>query len=184
MERATCKSELKALPFAETHWFAVQAHSRAEAAAEFGLRSLSIETLLPLVRRPVHHARRAARHVVRALFPGYLFARFCVAESLRAVTFSRGVVRVLGAGGRPVPVEDSIIASIRERIGEHGCVALDERRFGVRDCVRIISGPLAGWSGVFERELSDSQRVVILIETLQQGRVVISRDLLELSDAA
>ena len=184
MERTTCKSELKVLPFVDTHWFAVQAHSRAEAAAEFGLRSLSIETLLPLVCRPLHHATRAARHVVRALFPGYLFARFCVAESLRAVTYCRGVVRVLGAGNRPIPVEDAIIASIRERIGEDGCVALDERRFGVRDCVRIISGPLAGWSGVFERELSDSQRVVILIEALQQGRVVISRDLLELSDAA
>jgi transcriptional antiterminator RfaH len=184
MERATCKSELKALPFVETHWFAVQAHSRAEAIAEFGLRSLSIETLLPLVRTPVHHATRAARHVVRALFPGYLFARFCVAESLRAVAFSRGVVRVLGAGGRPIPLEDAIIASIRARIGEDGYVALDERRIGVKDYVRIISGPLAGWSGVFERELSDSQRVVILIETLQQGRVVISRDLLELSDAA
>lgn len=184
MERAASRSELKALPFFGTHWFAVQARSRAEAAAEFGLQSLSIETLLPLVRRPLRHARRVARYRVRALFPGYLFARFCVAESLRAVSFSRGVVRVLGAGAHPIPVEDSIIASIRERMGEDGCVALDERRFGIRDCVRITSGPLAGWSGVFERELSDSQRVVILIETLQQGRVVISRDLLELSDEA
>jgi transcriptional antiterminator RfaH len=184
MERATCKCEPKALPIVETHWFAVQAHSRAEVAAEFGLRSLSIETLLPLVRRPVHHATRAARHAVRALFPGYLFARFCVADSLRAVTYSRGVVRVLGAGDRPIPVEDAIVASIRARIGEDGYVELDKPRLSDRDCVRIISGPLAGWSGVFVRELSDSQRVVILIEALQQGRVVISRDLLELSDAA
>jgi transcriptional antiterminator RfaH len=172
------------LPFFETHWFAVQVHSGAERAAEFGLRSLSIETLLPLVRRSLHHATRAARHAVRALFPGYLFARFCVAESLRAVTYNRGVIRVVGAGGRPIPVEDAIIASIRTRIAEDGCVALDKRRLGVSDCVRIISGPLAGWSGVFERELSDLQRVVILIETLQQGRVVIPRDLLELSDVA
>ena len=140
MERVTCKTELKALPFAETNWFAVQAHSRAEAAAEFGLRSLSIETLLPLVCRPLHHATRAARHVVRALFPGYLFARFCLAESLRAVTYCRGVVRVLGAGNRPIPVEDAIIASIRERIGEDGCVALDERRFGVRDFASHLGG--------------------------------------------
>ena len=33
-------------------------------------------------------------------------------------------------------------------------------------------------------ELSDAERVVILIETLQQGRVVIRRDCLELSEAA
>ena len=121
---------------------------------------------------------------IRALFPGYLFARFCAADSLRAVTYSRGVVRVVGAGDRPSPVEDAIIESIRARIGADGCVELIERGLGGNDRVRITSGPLAGWSGVFERELSDSQRVVILIETLQQGRVVIPRDLLELSEAA
>ena len=168
----------------DMQWFAIQARPTAEAVAEFSLRSMSIETLLPLVRRPVRHATRAARLVVRALFPGYLFARFCAADSLRAVTYSRGVVRVVGAGDSPIPVEDAIIKSIRARIGAEGCVELIEHGLGANDRVRITSGPLAGWSGVFERELSDSQRIVILIEALQQGRVVISRDLLELVDAA
>ena len=36
-------------------WFAIQAHPTAEAAAEFSLRSMSIETLFPIVRRPVRH---------------------------------------------------------------------------------------------------------------------------------
>jgi transcriptional antiterminator RfaH len=184
MERTTCKSELKVLPFVDTHWFAVQAHSRAEAAAEFGLRSLSIETLLPLVRRPVHHARRAARHVVRALFPGYLFARFCAADLLRAVTYSRGVIRVLGAGDRPLPVDDGIIASIRARIGAEGCVEFDERPLNVGDYVRLTAGPLAGWSGVFERATSDARRVQILLQTVQQCRLVISRDWVERAEAA
>ena len=168
----------------DMQWFAIQAHPTAEAVAEFSLNSLSIETLLPLVRRPVRHATRGARLVFRALFPGYLFARFCAADSLRAVIYSRGVVRVLGAGDLPIPVGEAIIASIRERIGADGCVELIERGLGANDRVRITSGPLAGWSGVFERELNDTQRVVILIETLQQGRVVIPRDFLELSDAA
>ncbi len=172
------------MTLAGKQWFAIQAHPCAEAAAEFSLRSMSMETLLPLVRQPVRHATRAPRLVVRALFPGYLFARFCAADSLRAVTYSRGVVRVLGAGDSPTPVEEAIVASLRARIGADGCVELEEHRPRISDCVRITSGPLAGWSGVFERELSDSQRVVILIEALQQGRVVISRDLVELSDAA
>jgi transcriptional antiterminator RfaH len=138
--------------------FAIQAHPTAEAAAEFSLRSMSIETLLPVIRRPMRHATRTARLVVRALFPGYLFARFCAADSLRAVTYSRGVVRVVGAGERPIPVEEAIIASIRARIGADGCVELIEHGPATNDRVRITSGPLAGWSGVFERELSDSQR--------------------------
>ena len=111
----------------DMQWFAIQAHPTAEAVAEFSLRSMSFETLLPLVRRPLRHAARTARLVVRALFPGYLFARFCAADSLRAVTYSRGVVRVVGTGDRPIPVEEAIIASIRARIGADGCVELIER---------------------------------------------------------
>jgi hypothetical protein len=61
---------------------------------------------------------------------------------------------------------------------------LVERPFSAGDPVRITAGPLAGWSGIFDSELSDIQRVVILVETLQQGRVVIRRDCLELSEAA
>jgi transcriptional antiterminator RfaH len=140
--------------------------------------------LLPLARRPVRHATRTARMVLRPLFPGYLFGRFCAAVSLRTVRYSRGVLRVLGTGDRPWPVDDAIVADIRERLGPEGCIELAARPFGAGDSVRITSGPLAGWSGIFDCELSDAERVVILIETLKQGRVVIRRDCLELSEAA
>ena len=169
----------------DMHWFAIQTRPNAEAAAESQLRALPIETLLPLARRPIRHATRAARMVLRPLFPGYLFARFCAAVSLRAVNYSRGVVRVLGAAhDRPWPMDDAVIDNIRERLGSEGCVELTERPFGAGDSVRITAGPLAGWSGIFDSALSDAERVVILIETLQQGRVVLRRDYLELSDAA
>lgn len=169
----------------DMHWFAIQTRPNAEAAAESQLRFLRIETLLPLTRRPIRHATRAPRLVLRPLFPGYLFARFCAAVSLRAVNYTRGVLRVLGsASDRPWPLDDAIVAAIRERLGSEGFVQLTERPFGAGDPVRITAGPLAGWSGIFDSELSDAQRVVILIETLHQGRVVIRRDCLELSEAA
>jgi len=167
----------------EMQWFAIQARSGAEVVAESNLRALQIETLLPLARRMVHHATRTPRMVLRPLFPGYLFGRFCAAASLRAVTYSHGVMRVVG-GKRPWPVDDAIVADIRERIGPEGCVELVERPLQVGDLVRVFAGPLSGWAGVFDSELSDAQRVVILIETLQQGRVVIRRDCLELLNAA
>jgi transcriptional antiterminator RfaH len=168
----------------EIQWFAIQARPGAESAAESNLRRLPIETLLPLARRPVHHATRTPRMVLRPLFPSYLFGRFSVTASLRAVTYTHGVLRVVGGGGRPWSVDDAIIADIRERIGVEGCVEMGERPFGPGDSVRITAGPLAGWSGIFNSELSDAERVVILIETLQQGRVVVRRDALELCEAA
>jgi transcriptional antiterminator RfaH len=168
----------------EIQWFAIQARTGAETVAELNLRELPIETLLPLARRPVHHATRTPRMVLRPLFPGYLFGRFCAADSLRAVSYSRGVLRVVGGGDRPWPVDDAIVADISERIGPEGYVELAERPFGVGDSVRITAGPLTGWSGIFDSELSGAERVVILIETLRQGRVVVRRDSLELSEAA
>jgi transcriptional antiterminator RfaH len=122
--------------------------------------------------------------VMRPFFPGYLFGRFCAAASLRAVSYTRGVLRVLGGGGRPWPVDDAIIADIRQRIEPEGYVEIGQRAFRVGDPVRVTAGPLSGWDGIFDCELSDTQRVVILIETLQHGRVVIPRDCLELSEAA
>jgi transcriptional antiterminator RfaH len=168
----------------EIQWFAIQARTGAETVAESNLRALPIETLLPLARRPVHHATRTPRMVLRPLFPGYLFGRFCAADSLRAVSYSRGVLRVVGGGDRPWPVDDAIVADIRDRLGPEGCVEIGERPFRGGDSVRITAGPLSGWAGVFDCELSDAQRVVILIETLQQGRIVVRRDCLELSEAA
>lgn len=169
----------------EMHWFAIQTRPNAEAVAESNLRALQVETLLPLARRPVRHATRTPRLALRPLFPGYLFARFCAAISLRAVTYSRGILRVLGgAPDRPWPMDDAIVAAIRQRLNPEGWMEFSERPLGAGDSVRITSGPLAGWSGIFDSELSDAQRVVILIETLQQGRVVIRRDCLELCDAA
>jgi transcriptional antiterminator RfaH len=170
--------------FDEIHWFAIQARPGAEAAAESSLCALQIETLLPLARRSVHHATRTPQMVLRPLFRGYLFGRFCATVSLRAVSYSRGVLRVVGGGDRPWPVDDAIVAEIRDRLGPQGCVELAERPFGVGDSVRITAGPLTGWSGIFDSELSDAERVVILIETLKQGRVVVRRDSLELSEAA
>ena len=77
-----------------------------------------------------------------------------------------------------------IVTAIRERLDPEDCVDLEERPFHAGDSVRVTAGPLAGWSGIFDCALSDAQRVVILIDTLQQGRVVIARDYLELSEAA
>ena len=171
-------------PDSDMHWFAIQCRSGAEAQVEFNLRTMLIETLLPLARRPIRHARRIARMVVRPLFTGYLFARFSVADSLRAVAFSRGVLRVLGTRGQPTPVEDGIIASIRERVGSDGCVELSAAPLVAGDPVRITSGPLSGWRGVFERQLSDERWIEILIETLQHGRVVLWRDSVERAHAA
>jgi transcriptional antiterminator RfaH len=161
------------------HWFAVQAKPASEALAETTLRSLHVETLYPQVQKALRRRGRKSRTVKRPFFPGYLFARFAPEQSLRAVAYSRGVTRVVGAKERPLPVEDAIIDGIKDRMDAFGCVALEKRALKSGDTVSIMDGPFCGWSGVFERDLSDGQRVVILLQALEQCHLVVNRDWVE-----
>ena len=144
-------------------WFAVHCHPGMESVVDFTLRTMLIETLLPMAKRAVRHSR----HTARPLFTGYLFANFCVANSLRTVALSRGVLHVVSTKGKPVPVSDEIIASLRERVGPDGFVELC-------DCPRLDRPQVAPrlvqyWATVFERRLSDERRIEILIQTLQES---------------
>src|SRR5260370_28459916 len=92
-----------------------------------------------------------------ATLPGLSLWALCAADSLRAVSYSRGVLRVVGGGDQAWPVDDAIVADIRDRLGPEGCVEIGERPFRVGDSVRITGGPLSGWAGIFDCELSDAQ---------------------------
>jgi transcriptional antiterminator RfaH len=164
-------------------WFAIQAKTTGERLAQASLTQLGLATLLPLIRRNPA-GWRARRNPVKALFPGYLFARFCADTHLRAATYARGVLRVVSAHERPLPVEDPIIESLRARMDNMGCVALGVRPFARGQSVRISAGPFAGWQGVFDSALGDAQRVVILLEALQHGRLVVQVDWVERCAAA
>jgi transcriptional antiterminator RfaH len=162
----------------DPQWFAIQAKTAGERLAEASLAQLGLETLLPLTRRNPA-GWRAKRNPVKALFPGYLFARFCADTNLRAATYAFGVLRVVSVREKPLPVETEIIESLRERMDNLGCVALEVRPFTKGQRVSITTGPFAGWQGVFDSALGDAQRVVILLETLQHGRLVVPADWVE-----
>ena len=147
-------------------WFAVHCHPGMEIVVDFTLRTMLIETLLPMAKQPVAHSRRPERLLVRPLFAGYLFANFCLANSLRTVALSRGVLHVVSANGKPVPVSEEIIASLRGRVGPDGFVELCGPRL---DRPQVAPGPLQYWSTVFERRLSDERRIEVLIQTLQES---------------
>jgi transcriptional antiterminator RfaH len=162
----------------DPHWFVIQAKTAGEQLAQASLVELGLKTLFPLTRRNPG-GWRSRRNPVKALFPGYLFAYFCVETNLRAARYARGVLSVVSAGDRPLPVEEEIIDSLRERMDHLGCVTLEVRSFTPGDLVRITDGPLVGWQGVFDSTLGDAQRVVIFLEALQQGRLVVQANWVE-----
>jgi transcription antitermination factor NusG len=94
------------------------------------------------------------------------------------------VVRVVGAGDTPLPVDDAVIEELRVRMAADGGIVLEENPLVSGDPVRITAGPMAGWEGIFHSLLSDAQRVVILLDTILQARLVVQRDWVERAEAA
>jgi transcription antitermination factor NusG len=83
---------------------------------------------------------------------------------------------VVHFGSVPAPVDDAIIEALRSRAGEDNCIRLDNQ-LKPGDRVIIEDGPLQNVGGIYERETTGDQRVVILLEAVSyQARLEIARD--------
>jgi transcription antitermination factor NusG len=114
-----------------------------------------------------------ATTLLEPLFPGYLFV--CMDRitadpaSWDRVRWAPGVRRILGAEGIPEPVPEEIIEVIAARVKDLGFVR-PELRFAGNDRVRFMTGSMAGLEAVFDRPLSRSGRVRVLMQLLGQQR--------------
>jgi transcriptional antiterminator RfaH len=160
------------------NWYAIHTKPRQEHLAQTGLQREGIETFYPKLKRR-KTIRRVRKWVTGPLFPSYIFARFDAVRSGRLVKYASGVIKIVSFGGKPAIVEDAIITAITDH-AEDNVITVGPPSLKQGDRVEIQDGPLRGLQGVFEREMSDKDRVVILLETLAKGaRVEVTRDQLE-----
>ena len=151
----------------------VHTKPRQEGIAEAYLKELGLRTFHPKLRQK-RFAQGQLQYIIKPLFPGYLFAHFELRRSQRAVKYGRGVRQIVSTGGGPTPVDDEILAIIRQRMRD-GYVEIDDK-IEPGDRVVVDSGALRGFQGIFEREMKDSERVVVLLETVRyQARVLLDR---------
>ena len=169
---------------ADARWYVVRTHLKQEDRAEGNLKLQTIEIFAPKLQEArCNEFTRKITYLRKSLFPRYLFARFDLDQSLHRVRFTRGVHSVVSLGHPPTAVSDEIITAIRARIGKDGFVKLGQRaRSDLRpgDEVKIKSGPLESFIGIFEREMKDAERVMVLLKTITfQAHIVIESQLLE-----
>lgn len=157
------------------NWYAIQSKPSREDEAAGNIRRLGLPVFLPKMRREkLQFGRRRVN--VKPLFPGYLFARFCLSPYLHAIRYARGVNRVVSTGELPVPLSDEVISTIESRIGKDGFVEVTPTPFARGQEVVISEGPLQGLVGVFEGDLSDRERASILLRTVEyHARVLIEK---------
>lgn len=166
-----------------TRWLCVHTRPRRESAAEkYCHEVLGLDTYYPRLKH-LKTIRRVKRWVVGPLFPRYFFCRSNLAQNFRAVQYAPQVIGVVSFGGRPTHVDDAIIDQLKQWAGEAVDVMTVRPGFRPGDHVEIADGPLRGLQAVVLQEMSDHDRVAVLLSTLGcQARLIVSRS--QLVDAS
>jgi len=145
-------------------WYVIQTKPKKEAEAESYLSTKGIEILNPLMETLGLRNGRMNKEI-KSLFPGYIFGQFDLHQDYPLVRWGRGVKKILGFGGYPTPVSEEVIGIIKERTDVQGIVRLTHH-FQANDVIRIKTGPLKDLLGIFERWVSDSERVRVLLNLI------------------
>jgi transcriptional antiterminator NusG len=149
---------------ASRSWYVIHTKPGNEHRVDSNLSHQEIEVFLPLLES-FQYASGKVIQKIKPLFPNYLFAKLDIDLHYYKVKWTRGVNKILGDGVGPVPISEKVIQTIKERTGKGNLVKMEEEwREG--DPVRIHSGPFKELIGIFQKKMSDSGRVRILLNLI------------------
>ncbi len=158
-------------------WFCVRCQTKREHIAAGHLREIEgIEVFCPRLRYR-KATRRGKIWWVEPMFPGYVLAKFDMAEMERAVMFCQGVRGLVRFGSEIPAVPDSFVEAmkreIRNRKGaeEPELVTLSPT-IEIGDEVEVAHGPFQGMQGTVVAVPSATERVKILLEFLGTPQAV------------
>lgn len=159
-------------------WYVIQTKPKKEEEATSFLSLHGLEVFHPLIEAFILRSGKMIK-VTQSLFPNYIFVRFDLYQSYALVRWARGVKKVLGFGDSPTAVSEGVIQIIKSRMDEDGVVR-QKGHFKPNDLVRIKSGPLKDLVGIFDRWISGSERVRILMNLIgYQPEVELHYSMLE-----
>ena len=161
------------------NWYCIHIKPTKEDSVCHLLEELpEVELFSPKIQRR-KYLRSKPRMVVENLFPGYVFVKINAPRYSQTIRYTRGVRRMVGDHtGHPWTVDEAIIDFIRSRI-DQGFVDLEAPEFHAGEAVRITDGPLAGLHGIFISRMNATERVIVLLNTIEnQARVQIEKRLI------
>ena len=146
------------------NWYVIQTKPKKEGEADSYLSTRGVEIFNPLMETFALRSGRMNKEL-KPLFPGYIFGKFDLEQNYPLVRWGRGVKKVLGFGGYPTSISEEVVEIIKERTDTEGIVRL-KQNFKANDVIRIKTGPLKDLLGIFERWVSDNERVRILLNLI------------------
>ncbi|WP_428480681.1 transcription termination/antitermination NusG family protein [Pseudomonas chlororaphis] len=98
----------------ERTWYLIQCKPRQDGRAEEHLIRQGYQCSRPTCRSE-RSVRGQRQWLTESLFPGYLFINLPDNANWVPLRSTRGVSKVVGFGGRPLPVSDSLIVELQYR---------------------------------------------------------------------
>jgi transcriptional antiterminator RfaH len=158
-------------------WYVIYTKPKQEDRVEESLTRASVEVFNPKLRRK-KPSRSKYNRITRPLFPNYLFAKFDPSRQYHMIKYMRGVSSIVGNRGSPWPVSEEMIDIIKSRMNDEGLIVINPD-IKVGDRVEITEGPFRGFIGIFEREMKDSERIIVLLNTIEyRASIDIEKELL------
>lgn len=154
-------------PASDPEWLVATTHAHSEAIAVANLQRQGFTTYCPVIRKRRSHARKVD-HVLRPLFPGYVFVRLDgVGRHWRPILSTTGVRALVRFGDEPATIAAGFVAGLRAR-EEDGAVVRPAVPYAVGQDVQIEGGP---FDGLVARILSldDKDRIVVLLDVMNRG---------------
>ena len=147
-------------------WFAIWTRSRHEQVVRDQLERKTFEAFLPTITRWSRWKDRKKK-IDWPLFPGYCFARFNPADTLPILKCA-GVVSIVSFEGKPAPIPDYELESIRVLVGSElqydPCPLIREGMM-----VEVVHGPLRGVMGRLTRKDALKARLVLSVDLIGQA---------------
>jgi transcriptional antiterminator NusG len=148
------------------NWYAIRTRSRHEQVVRGQLERQQVDVFLPTITRSSRRKDRKVK-IEWPLFPGYCFARFRPADALPLLRCT-GVVNVVSFEGRPAPIPDHELESIRVLVDNDlrfdPCPLLRE---GLT--VEVVHGPLRGVVGRLMQKNAAKARLVLSVDVLSSA---------------
>jgi transcriptional antiterminator RfaH len=162
-------------PSSEPHWYCLRTQIKREQLALAALGEFEgVEAICPRLRYK-KVTRRGKVWWVEPLFPGYLLAKFSLAEQGRAVSYARGISRILQFGDQTPEVPERFVEELRAELAkqesEDGTITV-QPAVEPGDEVELAEGPLRGMTGRVIEVRPAEERVRIFIEFLGQEQPV------------
>lgn len=152
-----------------SHWWALRTRANFEKTVADQLAGRNFDAFLPTYR--TFSKRKDRRKLVTLpLFSGYLFVQtdLSVFENRVAVLRTRGLASIVGGPEGPLPVQRREIENI-QRVCESERLIEPYARIEVGKPVRVVSGGLAGVTGVVIEIKGKGKRIICNVNLLNRA---------------